>query len=334
MKNPVQIGHPFKRGECVFPVVRGYLSQTVVKARYDDGSCKHAIFNFIFDSVSGERKPLEIVQGTAPTTSAGMTLAQMAAMLPPVAVEFWNANFSQLLTTQTLQELMLPAHITTHLSGPIATDIEVTDKTEAHHIRFNGSTAQYDPAGNACIKLVWNLTFYPTVNKIRMRLRIENSNIRALQETVYATRVLVDGVKVAEHPWDIHSRNRVWRPFRIPGETMGEYWIGGAPAQLSINPNLKHIASTKAFPNYDTSFQVSPTAITAMLTKYASARRSWMRNVRDLSNCGFWNTAMSAAGTRADFGPAMAWVIMWLYSGNRNLFNLCVEESIRFSIQD
>lgn len=315
---PVHIAHPFAKGEFTanpVPDIPG--AQVNVKAKHDDGSCKHAWFYFILGGNPGQTGQINFVN-TLTVNNQGMSLADMIAGCPDVEFQIWNADFSVMSHSVKLKD-MLPSFTTVNAAGPVCTDITCHDPTGGFDGTF-GPDGLFNPTGAKTIRPIWEVQFWPSIGSIYVTLVVETSNTTAVQESWYASRILVNGVKSYEHQWDVHPYAKKW---------FWHQWIGNPVREVAINHNIAHLAQSKAIPNYDPKIQLQVTAVTSMKDRYNASGLSDIRTYRDQTNAGMLMKAMSQAGTRLDLGVAAEWVIDYLYSGDQDLYHMMIEESER-----
>ena len=91
-----------------------------------------------------------------------------------------------------------------------------------------------------------------------------------------------------------------------------QFWIGGAPSKIAIDPNLAYLAATRFVYNYDPGKHISG-------NRMASEYARWQAADRALGGAGNWQKAMGTAGGRADIGPYPSWAVRWLYTGDERM---------------
>lgn len=313
---PLSFAHPFAQGEYDNPFPDLPNSQVNVKARHADGSCKHAKFYIVMD---GDPGPGQMTFGNITTVNnTGMTADQMLAACPDIELQIWDQNFTQLNHSVLLRN-MIGNFSTINASGPICTDVTVHDPAGSVDGTF-GPDGLFSAAGNKTVRPVWYVQFWPTINRVRVTLALETGSTRCIQESWYACRILLNGVKVYEHPWDVQGAAKKW---------FWEKWIGDPVGEVAINHNLAHLVQSLSMPNYDTTIKLQPQAIADIKNQYATTGLSDIRSFTGQENRGLWDKGMSTAGTRTDLGPAPQWVIDYLYSGDQDLFHITIEEAQR-----
>ena len=190
---PMQFGRVFVQGEIAnYPQVSVNNVPVAVLRRnveagsaFSDGSVKHAIISFVLASVpSNTTYSFTFSNQASCSCGPGAQLTQ-AAML--------GSNFdfdAQIVaagaTASARAQLMNWDGITTSAAvvrywadGSIATTIILADHT---------SSAAYDISVNGfnSLRPVFICTFWPTLNKVKVRFVLENSNTTTLQDLAYS----------------------------------------------------------------------------------------------------------------------------------------------------
>lgn len=296
---PIQIGRAFVQGEIPnFPqvLVNGtpIVTQADVKSIWAGGSVKHAILTFLIPTLTAN--------STVTVTFRNQSSGNNTGYLDKTGMMGAGYDFEAVMelinvSTQTASaRTMLNADAFTYwLQGPVATSIILADHSasRAYDIGFDA---------NKSFRPIFHATFWPTINKVRVRFIGEIANSQYLQDQVYSL-VLKTGIT----PSQVYSKSS----FTHYGASRWtkELWIGGAPTAIEINHNLAYLVTTKAIPNYDTS-KVVPEAT------LASSYSAWTGTSKDLYDAGNWTKQMSMTGGRPDLGPYPAWTVQWLYSGD------------------
>ncbi|MBI3231976.1 MAG: fibronectin type III domain-containing protein, partial [Candidatus Doudnabacteria bacterium] len=160
---------------------------------------------------------------------------------------------------------------------------------------------------------IFHATFWPGLNKVRVRYIGEIANTEALQDVVVNNLVLKLGqtnpatvytLPAAKSPLKMYSASR-WTK---------EFWMGGAPTVIDTNPNLAYIKDTKFVSNYDISKSVPASTVSGSYS-------SWQSRPKDLYDPGNLEVYMPTSGqtTSDHIGPAPAWVVQWLYTGDSRM---------------
>lgn len=305
---PIQIGRPFVRGEIAnFPQAvigaTAVTTQADVKTRWPDGSVKHAVLSFLIPTLAAN--------GTVTVSFRNQTTGNTAGYLDKVKMldAVYDFDAKMALTNGTTKtasaRAMLDAgNFTYWLQGSVCTSVILAD---------HGANRTYDIGFDAYkpFRPIFLATFWPGINKVRVRFIGEAANTEEFEDLVYALSLTTG----AASPTPVYSK----APFThyAGSRWTKEFWIGGAPSAIAINHNLAYLASTKLVPNYDTS-RVVPEAT------LASVYRTWTSAARDLYDAGNWMKAMGGAGGRPDLGPFPAWTVRWLYSGDSRIRDMAL----------
>ncbi|MCK6554766.1 hypothetical protein L6Q96_09335 [Candidatus Binatia bacterium] len=332
------------------------LTQADVKTRWPDGSVKHAVLTFLVPTLeadstvtvtfrnqtSGNNTGLLDKAGmldpaydfeaamvlsagalATATTTRTPTNTEPPTPTPTVAPDATGTPTAPLDSTPTLNptptrtmtptrtptvtpnaagvsasaRAMLQAGAFTYwLQGPVATSVILSDHSVARTFDIGFDTYR-------SFRPIFHATFWPASKKVRVRFVGEIANTEALQDQIYALALktgYATPATVYTKPAFTHTANSRWTK---------EFWIGGAPPAIAINHNLAYLTSTNLVPNWDTSKVVSEAGI-------SSVYRSWQNAAKDLYDAGNWLKYMPNTGGRPDIGPAPAWTVRWLYTGD------------------
>ncbi|OGL86151.1 hypothetical protein A3I40_03370, partial [Candidatus Uhrbacteria bacterium RIFCSPLOWO2_02_FULL_48_12] len=273
------------------------FTQADVKERWPDGSVKHSIISFILPSLNAGAAATVTFQNQTSGNNTPLTATQMLGsnFNFDAAMELTNGS----TVTASARRMLQDGNFTYWTQGPIATTIILTDHSlnRTYDIGFDA---------NRSFRPIFHATFWPTINKVRVRFIGEIANTEALQDQTYALALKTDLTTptiVYTKPSFTHTANSRWTK---------EFWIGGAPSAIAINHNLSYLAATTLLPNYDTSKVVPESAL-------SSAYSSWVNAAKDLYDAGQWQKYMPTTGGRPDIGPYPAWTVRWLYTGDARM---------------
>ena len=298
---PMQIGRPFMPGEIPhFPQVRingvAVVTQADVKQRYSDGSVKHAILTFLIPQLDANSTITIIFRDQLTgNNSPFLTSSDMLQNNFDFEAAMDLNNGSNTITTSARTMVQNNA-FTYWMQGSVATSVVIAD---------HSANRMYDIGFDAfkSFRPVFHATFFPGINKVRVRFVGEIANTEAMEDMIYSL-ILKTGntssATVYTKPTFTHYGASRWTK---------EYWIGGAPSRISINENLGYLKETMFFPNYDTSKVISQTTL-------ANDYANWQTAPQDLFDNGQWMKAMGSGGARPDIGPTTSWAVQWLYSGD------------------
>ncbi|HEY1756096.1 MAG TPA: Ig-like domain-containing protein [Bryobacteraceae bacterium] len=309
---PEQVGRPFVDGEISnYPVaiVNGFplFTQADVKNRYPDGSVKFAILSFLLPTLPANGSVTVAFGNQSTGNNTPLTQAQM---LDPS----FNFDAQMLLTSGSAAQsasartMLTNGNFSYWTSGPVATTVILAD---------HSATAAYDMGFDAYkpIRPIFEATFWPTLNQVKVRYILEDSNTLALEDVSYNATLTIGSTA----PLTVYNSTAKW-PSGIPqvGATRWTkvFWIGGAPTDLqNINYNLAYLESTNAVPNFDTTKPITAFAI-------ANDYTTWTGGATDIyqafegSNAYTWDAFMPDTGGRLDIAPFPAWYTRWLYTGD------------------
>ncbi len=305
---PVQIARPFAPGEIKkFPraVVNGVAltTQADVKARWADGTVKHAVLEFYL--------PTLVANSTVTVIFTNQASGLNASPLTKAAMLGKGFNFNAhmelsrmgTITSAAARDMLNADQFTYWNQGTVATSIILADHSLARTFDMGFDS-------NRSVRPIFHATFWPLVNKVKVRFIGEVANTVALQDQTYALSLKLQNL----NPINVYSK----ASFTHPAATRWtkEFWIGGAPPKIDINHNLEYLRQTTAVPNFDTSHVISEAALHAA---YASNLDSWTNASKDIFDSGNLFKLMPTAGGRDEIGPYPTWVVRWLYTGDARM---------------
>jgi hypothetical protein len=304
---PVQLARPFLPGEVRnFPqaVVNGapVTTQADVKGRWGDGSVKHAVLTFYLPTLAAN--------GSATVTFANQATGNNTGFLTKAGMLNNKHNFDAVMELSNGAKLTASARSMLNAGafqywnqGSVTTSVVIAD---------HGAARAYDVGFDAkkSFRPVFHATFWPAINKVRVRFVGEIANTEALQDQTYALTLKLRSKPsqvVYTKPSFTHTAASRWTK---------EFWIGGAPPAVEIDHNLAYLKQTKFFPNYDTGRAVSEAAIA---TAYGDPVWGWAAVPKDLYDAGNLTKYMPTTGGRDEIGPYPAWTVRWLYTGDARM---------------
>jgi hypothetical protein len=306
-KYPLQIGRPFLPGEILnFPqaVLNGarLTTQADVKSRWPDGSVKHAILTFYLPTIAANT--------TITVTFANQTTGNNTNFLtkPQMLNAKFNFNASTELTngttaTASARTMLEAGKFEYWHKGAVTTSIILADHSleRAFDIGFDTHRS---------FRPLYHATFWPGINKVRVRFIGEVANTVALQDLSYALTLKLGWLL----PQTVYTKPAI--SHHAASRWTKEFWIGGAPPLIEINHNLAYLKQTRALPNYDTSRRVSEAALNLA---YTAEVNGWASAQKDLFDAGNLMKLMPSAGGRDEIGPYPTWLVLWLYTGDRRM---------------
>jgi hypothetical protein len=148
--------------------------------------------------------------------------------------------------------------------------------------------------------------YWHDLQQMDVRIVIENGNTEKAGEWKgRPCKIFIRGALVFEQS-----------EFIVP---VGGTWTKEFRESPAVNARLAlpYLAASRAVPNFDTSIQVSESAI-------ASRYQEWLNSNKDLllaktKNWGNFPSAMGTSGARPDWGCYPAWTVLWLYTGDKRM---------------
>jgi hypothetical protein len=297
---PSRFARMFLQGEITqFPSVcvdgTAVFTQADVKQRWPDGSVKHAVISLIVPVVPAAGAVTLTFQNQASGNNTALTREQM------LDAKF---DFESVISLQkgstvksvSARQMLQDGNFEYWASGPVATTVILRDHslTRKYDLGFD----QYRP-----FRPIVHATFWPSLNKVEVRVIGENSNSEELEDLQY-TVSLKAGLRA---PQTIYTKALT---HYLGTRWTKRFWLGGQPEQkITIDHGLAYLKQTRVFPNFDTSIRVDEATV-------AKWKGNWDTRAKDLYDAGFWGKAMPAGGGRDDIGPMPTWTVLWLYSGD------------------
>ncbi|SFN54293.1 hypothetical protein [Dokdonella immobilis] len=217
-------------------------SQVTVKARWNDGSVKHAIAAGQISLVAGQNT--EVVVESVATEPGGTALT---------ASDIQNANPSALVDLGAVGAVSL----STLLATPVRTWISGPEMVEAHY--------RASPNGNANIAIWFQVRLYKS-GQLWVRTWVDNGRLDvAASDRSYVPSVVIGGVQVFDNGGAVltHFAHTRWSQ---------EAWIGAAsPVEADIDTG--YLVSTRLLPNFfgDTPGQAALDGLTQVYVPFSPA---------------------------------------------------------------
>lgn len=300
---PVRLGRPFVAGEIAHAPQavldgRPLPTQADVKTRWPDGSVQHAVLSFVLPHLpAGET----VTIGFADQPNAAAEPLTAAAMLDPA----FGFDATLRITREGASEqasaraMLAAGHYTVWAAGPVATTIVLADHSAAR--RWDMGGAPLRP-----VRPIFHATFWPALKRVEMRAIAEVANTEALTDLVYDVALTAG----AAAPREILRQDGVTH--YAATRWTRRFWIGAPPTLAAIDHNLRYLAATRAFPNFDTGLRVPDSVL-------AHDWARWQAAPKGLYGAGLWAKYMPSTGGRDDIGPYPGLVTRWLYSGDARL---------------
>lgn len=302
---PVQIGRPFVQGEIPhYPqaVIGGLptLTQADVKTRWPDGSVKHAVVSFLIPELKANSNVTITFQDQSSGNNNGFLDQQnMFSSKFNFDASINLTNDSGISKSASARKMLQDGNFEYWLQGQVLTSVIIADHSEGrlYDIGFDAYRS---------FRPIFHATFWPTINKVRVRYIGEASHTEALQDMAYSLQLNLGYNPTAS----VYTKASI--AHHSASRWTKEFWIGGSPSNIAINHNLAYLAKTRLIPNYDVSKIVSESTI-------ASEYTAWNNSAKDLFDPGLWSKPMGNPGGRRDIGPYPTWTVRWLYTGDRRM---------------
>ncbi len=294
---PVQIGRAFARGEIrntPAAVIDGEPAPTQadVKTRWPDGSVEHVIVSFLLPVL----EPGQIVrvdfEDRQDPGGAGLSLA---AMLDPRYDFDARMELTEGLTVAaSAREMLQAGEFQYWTSGPIATTILLADHSPRRRFDLGfDAHRSYRP--------IFHVTFWPQIERVRVRFIGEVAHAEALQDLVYSLALKLGQAS----PETVYRRENLRQ--HAASRWTREFWIGGAPPEVEIDHNLADLAGTKLLA--DSGPAVSEEEMEAGFT-------AWRGAAREALGTGNWDTRMEG---QARMPVLPVWTRRWLATADRRM---------------
>lgn len=307
---PVQIGRIFIRGEITeFPAAymgeTKLLTQADVKSRWDDGSVKHAVLSFIIPQLNpNESLAIHFANQTSGNNDSYLDKVGVLATDFDATSCISNISSEQ---CSSAREMFEKNHFHYWLKGKVATSFIIAD-----HSYVRSFDLGFD--NKRSFRPIFHATFFPSINKTKVRFIGELSNSNNMQDMEYRLKLFTGNTT----PTLRYEKGQLYH--HAFSRWTKEFWIGEKPDQIAIDHNLPYLIKTKAVPNYDLSKVVSESTISSASLRYQSAQT-------DLMEKGWWTKSMPTAGGRPEIGPYPSYQVQWLYSGDARLRNIVFKQA-------
>lgn len=298
---PVVIGRCFKEGEiAAYPVAvysgSNIMTQANVKTRWNDGSVKHAIITFLVDLSAGQTKTISFANQASGNDTPLSESDMLNASYDFDAV--LSADFGAGAVETSARQMLDNGNYMSFAGGSISDQVVIADHSASRIYDF-GEDA------NKSLRPIFIATFFPVINKVKVRFIVENSSTEVLQDQTYDIALSVGDAS----PSSVYSKS----DFLHTGGSRWtkEYWLGGNPGKVDIDHNAKYLAETgQVFSFRD---------LTISESTIASNYSSWTSSARDLGDASLLQKAGGTAGLRAEIGPYPRWHVLWLLSGDERM---------------
>jgi hypothetical protein len=318
---PVQIGRPFVQSEiqgCPQVVLDGtpVPTQADFKNKWPDGSVKFAVISFLIPQLNASSQIAVTFQDQGSCNNTPLTQAEM--LDPSYNFEAQEQYTGASTLTASARAMLSAGAYKYWTAGPIATTIILADHSAARAFDIGFDSFR-------SIRPSFIATFWPALHKVKLRFIGENTNTETLEDVSLNQLTMTLGqsnpntvYSTPKSPVLLTAMSR-WtrsRSLGASGDTLpegSEFWIGGAPSKISMNPNLDYLRQTTFVFNYDTSKIISDSHLAIA---YDGGAYSWRNQARDLYDGGLWDKGMGDPGARPDIAPYPEWHVEYLYTGD------------------
>jgi hypothetical protein len=260
--------------------------QVDVKAKHADGSVRHAVISAVLPSLAANTvRTMGLVKGgSAPAGSTSIDALMSKGFSFSVHANLGGVDYSA-----SADELLKSGAATTWLSGPVATEWQVTAPLQT------ASGAQH-PHLQARFAIRW----FPGANEARVDVTVENdwAYEPSPQNFTYDANVIMGGKSVYAKAALPHYHHARWRKL---------FWFNGAEPAVNVKLNTAYLLDSKALPNFDRTLTMAESNLASLQTKWTGA-------ITEPMNIGMAIPYMPQTGGREDIGMLPAWAATWLLS--------------------
>lgn len=307
-------------------------SQADVRTRWSDGSVQQVVMSYKFTVTGNSSKKVNFRDTGASCVNTGyLTYAQISALTDADAqVEITSNSITHTMNLKTM--LVALGSISTDqeslgafytLRGAVATEIVVRDNDpttrqfcvgyEWDFTTGNWKTPTLDQYKSLCPS--YHVTIYPDtptagLYAIKIRAVMENTWTDRLQTQTYAATVKVGAALTTWSATQINLRHQAKTIWTVGGYP--EMWAANQPGSIQTDYNFKHLISSKALIQYDTSIAAVFSAINTDLTTTYTNRitngtplknPTWIDGVSGATGSAYlWNKVTGTGGGRKDMG--------------------------------
>ncbi len=288
---PVTFAQVFRKGDVPKSAsVRGRIAgsdvplQVDTKARYDDGSLRHAVISaLIRNLVSDEEVTLELVS-SASDENKDSELSRAEFLSTGVETELTLA-IDGVEYTASLADLLSTGKSSTWLSGPLATEWEVSGPVMAGADEHPHLAVRY------------NARTYRGFASTRVEVTVENdwAFVEEPRGYTYDLSITTNGTESYNRPGLLHYDRARFRKV---------FWIGEAPS-VEVRLDSAYLISTGVVPNYDPKLSVSESAL-------AGFEEEWSGPITEPMGSGLLEPYMPETGGRRDIGILPNWAAIYV----------------------
>jgi hypothetical protein len=340
---PVSVARPFVQGEIANfaqASVNGtpVLTQCDVKNRWPDGSLKFAIVSFVVPSIPANGSvAVSFSNQTTGNNSGPLTQAAMLAVtynfdgqIKLVGAASHNISARAMLSAATScaspttdPDGTIGTNLCTYwLQGPIVTAVVLEDRAgRSFDVNVDGGT------GNP-LHPRFEAWFYPSTNQVQLGYTLEDiwasaTSTSSARDQVLSSVALTGGntnpvTEFSNGAFTMITRSMIHKTYCINGTNAGAQYdcLGSS---LHIDHNWPYLASTHAFPHWDTTLAVLPTAIASEYSSLFGNTAALALQGCPTASCvgggpgvGNYPTAFDATGASPFHGIVPTWDTFYL----------------------
>lgn len=326
---PVQIGRYFMQSEIQnYPQVlvnnSALLTQADVKNRWPDGSVKFAVLSFVIPTINAQTPiNLSFQDQLSGHNTNFLTQSQMLATNYDfdASIELTNSQSNQTISASA-RAMLAAGHFSYWLTGEVATSVIIADHSAAR-------SADIGFDANKSFRPIFIATFYPSINKVKLRFIGENANTESIQDLTSTPVVAVGSPSPTPYLATLTLKTGLASPsirytqnysHHAQSRWTKEFWLANQPANLVFNHNMRYLVSTGAIPAFDYNAPISQTAITNLYN-------NWLNSDRSINGAGLWTKSMGAGGDRPEIGYFPLWHVLWLATGDNRTQEIALGSS-------
>ncbi len=296
---PITISHIFREGEVFDAVTLLYKSQPIptqtdIKARWPDGSIKHALISTIVPELKANSElNLDIHLSSETNTSNAIDYTEISQKGFDLIFDFSafgvDTSLNEFINNQSSKKYWI--------SGKIAQELLITNFNE---------TDTTNP-----VNIIASVRYYKDIDAVRILYGTENvrADVRQICNYSLAIRGKLSPANKPSYDKIIfnetinHNNDSRWGKIE---------WIGEKPSDINIIYDSEYLISTKILPSYNTDITVSETSMNTIYSSYSTSDKGIMGN-------GLLNKAFGTTGWRYEIGIYPTWAAMYILSMNEKM---------------
>ncbi|KAG2382411.1 hypothetical protein C9374_005613 [Naegleria lovaniensis] len=304
---PLQMGRPFLKGEIpnhYVPAIKlnGLLitSQAEIATRYEDGSVRFAVLSAILpkiEKVGNASLQMVPILNTSVPVASPCSISDIFTQLPEADISITLIGNGTSHTVSARNMISQGLYAWTIDSGLVRCEFVVVD-----HI---SRKADFGLNGAKSFRPMFVFTYYRTIQTLKVRAVLENTNLDTLQDVMYNVTVS----KGVTSPAVVYSQQDVQHLFG--SRWTKTFWFGAYPpeSRVNFNYNVNYLSATNFIPNY----QTNHTQTEKQISNYYS---NWLSRPKGIFEPGIWQPYMPTTGMRDVIGLMPGFVQAWLTLGD------------------